>query len=352
MNDDGRGPFIEALRDISLEVPRGKIVGILGRNGAGKSTLLRLLGQVYMPTRGHIEVFGVVAGLFELGGMGNPNLTGREYAMRYLRLMGVETADLTSVLADIVDFSELGDAFDQRIRSYSSGMAARLYFSVATAYQHEIYLIDELLSVGDEHFQAKCWRRMRERLLNGASGVLVTHDWAAIVKLCETACVIDDGTFSFVGPSDQAVVNYLKLPKLSGSGACFGRSLPDEYVVRSGQNLHIELPVDILESGEVDCSISIEMLRVGIGWEIVILSDFIRVGELPGNYRVMFEFRSIPLMPGNYSLNIFLKHARTNGGDCRSWTYGNGLRLVVEGVSGNCAVHLPFVVRRLSEAQV
>jgi lipopolysaccharide transport system ATP-binding protein len=352
LSEDSRGPVIEALRDISLEVPGGKIVGILGRNGAGKSTLLRLLGQVYMPTRGHIEVFGVVAGLFELGGMGNPNLTGREYAVRYLRLMGVETADLTNVLADIVDFSELGDAFDQRIRAYSSGMAARLYFSVATAYQHEIYLIDELLSVGDEHFQAKCWRRMRERLLNGASGVLVTHDWAAIVKLCENACVIEDGTFSFVGPSDQAVVNYLKLPRPLGSGACFGASLPDEYVVRSGETMHIELPVDILELGAVECAISIEILRIGIGWEIVILSDFVRVGDLPGKYRVMFESPSLPLMPGNYSLNLFLKHARSDGGDCRSWTYGNGLRLVVDGAPGNCAVRLPFVARRLSEALV
>lgn len=352
LNEDSRGPVIEALRDISLEVPRGKIVGILGRNGAGKSTLLRLLGQVYMPTRGHIEVFGLTAGLFELGGMGNPNLTGREYAVRYLRLMGVETADLTNVLADIVDFSELGDAFDRRIRTYSSGMAARLYFAVATAYQHEIYLIDELLSVGDEHFQAKCWRRMRERLLNGASGVLVTHDWAAIVKLCETACVIEDGAFSFVGPSDKAVVNYLKLPRPSGSGACFGTSLPSEYVARSGETMHIELPVDILELGGVECAISIEILRIGIGWEIVILSDFLHVGDLPGSYRVMFESPSLPLMPGNYSLNLFLKHDRPDGGDCRSWTYGNGLRLVVEGVPGNCAVSLPFVARRLSETFV
>ena len=95
-----RGPVIEALRDISLEVPQGKIVGILGRNGAGKSTLLRLLGHVYAPTRGRIEVFGQVAGLFELGGMGNSNLTGREYAIRYLSLMGVQAADLATVFSE------------------------------------------------------------------------------------------------------------------------------------------------------------------------------------------------------------------------------------------------------------
>lgn len=347
VEEDHRGPMVEALRDISLEVPRGKIVGILGRNGAGKSTLLRLLGQVYSPTRGCIEIFGRVAGLFELGGVGNPNLTGREYAIRYLRLMGVLASELTEVLEDIANFSELGDAFDQRIRTYSSGMAARLYFAVATAYQHEIYLIDELLSVGDEHFQAKCWRRMRERLLNGASGVLVTHDWAAIVRLCETACVIDEGTFSFVGSSDKAVVSYLKLPKPSASVARF-EAMPEEYFARTGEPFRLDLPVEILELGAVDCAISIEMLRIGIGWEIVILSDAIRVGEQLGRYTMTFEMAALPLEPGNYSLNVFLVKSGTTL-DCRSWTYGNGLRLVVEGEGGQSAVSLPFVARRIPE---
>lgn len=347
-----KGPMVEALRDISLEVPRGKILGILGRNGAGKSTLLRLLGQVYSPTRGRIEVFGQIAGLFELGGLGNPNLTGREYAVRYLQFMGVSKRDLDGTVEDIADFSELGEAYDRRIRTYSSGMAARLYFAVATAHQHEIYLIDELLSVGDEHFQAKCWHRMRERLLNGASGVLVTHDWTAIVKLCETACVIEGGTFSFVGPSDRTVVTYLKLPRPLATSARFGTSLLDHYSARSGELMRIELPVEILETGAVSCAISIEMLRIGIGWEIVILSDYLRVGDAPGNYRVAFDIAALPLMPGSYSLNLFLNHALHNSGDCRSWTYGNGLRLVVEGESGEYAARLPFVTRRVTQVQI
>ncbi len=349
--DQGKGPVVKALRDISLEVPRGKVVGILGRNGAGKSTLLRLLGHVYSPTRGRIESFGQIAGLFELGGMGNPNLTGREYAVRYLQFMGVAKGDLDGVLVEIADFSELGQAFDQRIRTYSSGMAARLYFAVATAYQNEIYLIDELLSVGDEHFQTKCWHRMRERLLNGASGVLVTHDWTAIVKLCETACVLEEGTFSFVGPSDRAVVSYLKLPRPLATGARFGAVMTNDYFAQSGELTRIELPVDILEPGAVSCAISIEMLRIGIGWEIVILSDYLIVGDAPGSYRVAFHIEALPLMPGSYSLNVFLNHAIQNTGDCRSWTYGNGLRLLVEGEKGECAVRLPFVSRRVTEAE-
>jgi lipopolysaccharide transport system ATP-binding protein len=98
-------PCVEALRDISLEVPRGKIVGVLGRNGAGKSTLLRLLGQVYTPSSGEIEVFGLVAGLFELGGFGNMNLIGREYALRYLQLIGAPSSRLSTLLDDIIEFS-------------------------------------------------------------------------------------------------------------------------------------------------------------------------------------------------------------------------------------------------------
>lgn len=348
MDGRGKGPVVEALRDISLTVQRGKIVGILGRNGAGKSTLLRLLGHVYTPTTGRIEVNGQVAGLFELGGMGNPNLTGREYAVRYLQFMGVASDHLPDALEDIADFSELGDAFDQRIRTYSSGMAARLYFAVATAYQHEIYLIDELLSVGDEHFQAKCWRRMRERLLGGASGVLVTHDWTAIVKLCEQACVIEDGRFAFTGASDGAVVNYLKLPIPEAGAARFPASLPQEFVLQSGAESSIALPVEILDDVAVDCAISIEMLLIGIGWEIVILSDYYPVGDAAGSYSVEFKIPALPLAPGKYSLNLFLSLPPAKGGrqrvgqDVRSWTYGNGLTLLVEGNPFPAAVNLPF----------
>jgi len=349
----GSGPVVQALRDISLTVPRGKIVGILGRNGAGKSTLLRLLGQVYTPTTGRIEVNGQIAGLFELGGMGNPNLTGREYATRYLRFMGVATDSVPAVLEEIADFSELGDAFDQRIRTYSSGMAARLYFAVATAYQHEIYLIDELLSVGDEHFQAKCWRRMRERLLRGASGVLVTHDWTAIVKLCEQACVIDEGRFSFVGSSDSAVVSYLKLPVPKPGVARFPASTPPEFLLESGKDSRIRLPVEILEDTAVDCAISIEMLRIGLGWEIVILSEYHPIGDRAGTYSADFHIAALPLAPGRYSLNLFLTRRPVEGErqrvglDCRSWTYGNGLTLRVEGKALPSAVTLPFASRSI-----
>jgi lipopolysaccharide transport system ATP-binding protein len=345
---------IYALRDISLEVPRGKIVGILGKNGAGKSTLLRLLGGVYMPTKGRVDVYGNVVGLFELGGVGNPNLTGKEYAARYLRIMGTKSAELPPLLDDIKNFSELGDAFEQRVRTYSSGMGARLYFATATVLQHEIYLIDELLSVGDEHFQAKCWRRMRQRLLGGASGVLVTHDWTAILKLCETTHVIESGRFSYSGSSDKAVVSYLKIAKPEATAAQFASCNDETHVVQCGSDSTIRLWVDITETGPVDLAISVEMLRVGIGWEIVLLADNMALPGDVGRYAVDMLIPHVPLVAGQYSLNVFLSKRGTFGHpavplDRRSWTLGNGMTLLVEGSPVSTAVKLPFLARKLSK---
>lgn len=341
---------VEVLRDISLEVPCGKIIGILGRNGAGKSTLLRLLGHVYTPTRGQIVSYGLISGLFELGGMGNPNLTGREYAEKYLSLMNIPSKSLPEMFDEIKDFSELAEAFDQPILKYSTGMAARLYFAVATAKKHDIYLIDEILGVGDEHFQAKCWRRMQKRLTNGASGVLVTHDWKAILNLCEITYVIEDGAISYVGPSDKAVVNYLKLPKPITTAARFTNELHDEHRAQSGHTMRIKVPIEILKPGSVSFSFSIEKMYIGSGWEILILSDNKFVNDVPGHYQVFCEINNLPLIPGTYSLNLFLNHANTNNGDCRSWTFGNGLRLIVDGEKkSNSAVRVPFIARSVKK---
>ncbi len=341
------GEVIYALRDISLEVPRGKFVGILGKNGAGKSTLLRILGGVYQPTKGRVAVYGQAVGLFELGGMSNPNLTGIEYATRYLNIMGVNRRDLSSLIADIEEFSELGEAFRYSIQTYSSGMAARLYFATTTALQHEIYLIDELLSVGDEHFQCKCWRRMRARLLSGASGVLVTHDWTAIIKLCEQTCVIEDGRFRFCGHSDEAVVNYLGLPIPVANQARFSRLNLQRQQISSRTDEVISVWVEILENIAVDFAISIEILRVGIGWEIVVLLDHQPVAETCGSYRVDIPLRELPLAPGDYSLNVFLSR-RDNGQslDVRSWTYGNSYELTLEGEPRTTVARLPYVTRK------
>ena len=329
---------------------------MLGRNGAGKSTLLRVLAGIYPPTTGQVEVNGQVAGLFELGGMGNPNLTGREYAQRYLRVMDVCRQALPPLLDDIREFSELGEAFDNRIRTYSSGMQARLYFAAATALQHEIYLIDELLSVGDEHFQAKCWGRMRQRLLSGASGVLVTHDWAAILRLCEQTSLIAKGSFEFTGPSDQAVVKYLDLQPPALGAARFSASNVAHHVAQSGADTDFAFEVDVIEPVKVDFSMSIEVLRIGIGWEIVLLSEPQPVGDMPGHFYVRVGIPRLPLVAGSYSLNIFLTRRKstplepTVALDSRTWTAGNGLALEVQGETVDVAIRLPFSAKPIQKA--
>lgn len=343
LKDSTEGVRIDALSDISFKVPRGEFVGILGRNGAGKSTLLRVLGSVYERTGGHIEMLGIPAGLFELGGMGNPHLTGRQYAVRYLKFMGLESRLFPSTLEEIAGFSELENVFDNPIRTYSSGMAARLYFAVATATEHEIYLVDEVLTVGDEHFQAKAWSRIRGRLSNGASGVLVTHDWSAVLKLCTKAGVISGGTFTSFGDSAQVVASYLDLPRPKAENARFRCSLPTEHHGISGQLLSMKIPVEIIQPGRTELKISIEMLNVGQGWEIVILSDFIEIGMEPGAYDVNIDVEQLPLLPGRYSIGLFLNNLEISS-DARSWTIGNGISLVVTGSPqrGNNAVLLPF----------
>lgn len=346
-----RGKTFQALRGISLSVPRGKIVGILGHNGAGKSTLLRILGGVYSATRGSLHVDGLVCGLFELGGMGNRHLTGREYARRYLAIMGVSRADQQAYIDDILDFSELGVSFDQRILTYSAGMSARLFFSTATAMQHEVYLIDELLSVGDEHFQAKCWNRMRNLLLNGASGILVTHDWVSVLRLCEQSHIIRKGELVASGPSDRMVVQYLDIavPEVGDARFIGGDSM--EFRAVAGQDAEFIIDFEQVEEGPVAFSYSIEMLRIGIGWEILTLDNNMLVSTLPGRHQVTLRIPALPLAPGHYSLNVTLARYREPGDlstkihDSRGWTTGNGWDLIVEGEETKAAVRLPVEIR-------
>ncbi len=140
-----RGERFQALEGISFDVPRGEFVGILGLNGAGKSMLLRVMGGIYHPDRGRVRVRGDLSGLYEIGTTGQAELTGREHARRFLRIGGVRGAELARLIDEAQQFSELDARFDDCIVTFSSGMVARLYFAVATARQHEVYLIDEIL---------------------------------------------------------------------------------------------------------------------------------------------------------------------------------------------------------------
>lgn len=345
---DKNTPFssFQALSDVSLKVPKGKFVGILGRNGAGKSTLLRLLGGVYAPTSGVIHIKGEASCLFEMGGLGNNRLTGYAYADRFLDIYGINKSKRQQLVRNIQDFSELGKDFHKPIYSYSSGMAARLYFATATELQHQIYLVDELLSVGDEHFQAKCWKRLRERFSNGASGILVTHDWSAVIKLCEYAYILDQGRIVTGGRADVIVQKYLDLPLPSRE---FAEIIPSStpYIAQSGKDCHLAFDILLKQPVPLAVNYSIERFRGGHGWEIILLNDeYVAMPCRKGINPVSIHIPNLPLAAGDYYFNLFLKSLNPAVDnlklDSRSWTYGNGIPLQVQGENANASVHLPW----------
>jgi lipopolysaccharide transport system ATP-binding protein len=328
-------PEVVALQDISLAVRKGEFVGVLGRNGAGKSTLLRTLGGVYAPSAGRVQVNGLLSGLFELGGLGNRYITGREYASRFLAFYGTPGKRMPGLLKEICDFAELGAVFDEPIHTYSTGMTARLYFAAGTALDYDVYLIDEILSVGDEHFQAKCWKRLRDRFAHGASGVLATHDWTAILKLCREAHILDKGRVASSGRADRIVKEYLNLQAPTAEVARL--ETPCCYTANSFEDAHFRFKVVALREVELAASYSIELLRIGVGWETLLLGNFLPIARQEGSHSITLSVPRLPLAPGTYVMNLFLTSPRSTYGssfityDARSWTYGNGIELTVAG---------------------
>lgn len=197
-----------ALDDIDLDVHRGEIFGIIGRNGAGKSTLLKVVARVLIPTRGRVYLGGKVAPLLELGAGFHPELTGRENVMLNGTLLGHKLHELEARLEEIVDFAELGSFIDAPLRTYSSGMAARLGFSVAAAWQPDILLVDEVLAVGDEAFQEKCRLRMQAFRDSGATILMVTHLMDNVLELCGRAAWLERGKVRALGEARGVVEEY------------------------------------------------------------------------------------------------------------------------------------------------
>lgn len=338
----GRGDGREgtsAVDGVSLALPKGQVLGVLGRNGAGKSTMLRVLAGIFCHSTGSIRLGGSVSGLFEMGGFGQPDLTASAYARRVLRMSGTSRSALPDALEDIRTFSELGPYFDAPLYALSSGMAARLYFSTATALRYDVYLIDEALAVGDEHFKQKCWRRFRERLRGGASAVLVTHDWPAVLRLCETSCVMDRGRIIDSGPTERVVASYLsRTATVRPHRACFREGQPAGYEAQSGSDATFRFGVDVREAIPVNLSYSIEVLHPGAFWEVVLLGQDLPIGAGPGRYDVRLGIPALPLTAGRYYLNLFLTTpagSEAGGGrvvcDARSWTHGTPVPLTVRG---------------------
>ncbi len=207
--------LIQALKGVDLAIPKGPTVGIVGRNGSGKSTLLKLITGIYAPSSGSIEVNGRISALLDLGAGFHPDFTGRENILINGIILGMSRAEVRARTPQIIEFAELGDFIDEPVRTYSSGMFMRLAFAVATHVDPEILIIDELLAVGDEHFQRKSMAKMTEFKQSGKTIILVTHDLGTVRRWCDLAAWIDGGVTRLVGPPAEVIDAYRRAVNLA-----------------------------------------------------------------------------------------------------------------------------------------
>lgn len=197
-----------ALNGIDLQVGAGEVMGVIGRNGAGKSTLLRVIARILRPTSGRVRLLGTVAPLLEVGAGFHPELTGRENVSLNATLLGRSRSDAHAALDSIADFAELADHLDAPLRTYSTGMWARLGFAVATAWRPDILLVDELFSVGDESFRAKCQDRIEGFRNEGSAVFLVTHSLSIVETSCDRAIWLDNGLIRKQGGPAEVAREY------------------------------------------------------------------------------------------------------------------------------------------------
>ena len=197
-----------ALNEVTLEVARSEVFGIIGPNGAGKSTLLKLIARVLRPTAGRVRVFGHVAPLLESAAGFDPELTGRENIYVFSAVLGHRRLDTVARFNSIVEFAGLEQFIDSPIRTYSSGMLARLSFSVATAVAPDILIVDEVLSVGDAEFQKRSSERIEQFRMSGATIILVSHSLDEVRRLCSRAAWLEHGTVKAVGAAADVVAAY------------------------------------------------------------------------------------------------------------------------------------------------
>jgi lipopolysaccharide transport system ATP-binding protein len=198
-----------ALKGVSLDIPKGKTFGLIGHNGSGKSTLLKLVAGIHRPTAGTITSTGRVSAMLELGAGFHPEMSGRDNIYLNGSILGMTRRQIDAAIDEIIAFSGLGEFIDTPVKVYSSGMYVRLGFAIAVNLAPEILIIDEVIAVGDEAFQRKCFDHLYELRRKGVTIVLVTHSLSLVADLCDSAAWLDGGTLKRVGPAREVVDDYL-----------------------------------------------------------------------------------------------------------------------------------------------
>jgi ABC-2 type transport system ATP-binding protein len=296
-----------ALKGISLDVKKGEFIGILGRNGAGKSTLLKIIAEIYQPTSGSIKVNGKLVPFIELGVGFNPNLSGRDNVYLNGAMLGFTRKEIDTMYEEIVEFAELKEFMDQKLKNYSSGMQVRLAFSVAIKANADILLLDEVLAVGDAAFQKKCYDYFNTLKDNGKTVILVTHSMANVRKFCTRAAVIDGGKVVFDGLPDEAAEKYLDLfnqePKTNRQGS-FDVKVVDLNVTKNSDYITVDY---VLESSRRldSVTVSVDIVNKSKGLITGIPGMYFNKNPITVNgiHNGRVVFRNM-LFDGDYSIDM------------------------------------------------
>jgi len=299
--------FLWALRDVSFSVDSGETVGLVGHNGAGKSTMLRLLARISRPTTGRVQTRGRMAALIALGAGFHPDLTGRENIFLNGTMLGLTRQEIRRRFDEIVAFSELERFLDTPVRSYSSGMSLRLSFSVAAILSCEILLVDEVLSVGDEHFAEKCLARMRKMRADGTTIILASHDLWTVSSFCSRAILFRQGRIQADGAAERVVEQYQG--ELEGSQGAAGETGSAELClssveVREAGSLRIR--IEFASSHVIDEAAFVVLIRRHDGLVCCTADNRAqmegRAGRIQGEGAIQVALDGLHLVGGQYTL--------------------------------------------------
>ena len=304
-----------ALQDISFEIKKGDVVGIIGKNGAGKSTLLKLLSQITKPTEGKIEINGRIASLLEVGTGFHPELTGRENIYLNGTILGMTRKEVKAKFDEIVAFSGVEKFIDTPVKHYSSGMYVRLAFAVAAHLEPEILIIDEVLAVGDAEFQKKCLGKMKEVAGEGRTVIFVSHDMNAITSLCQKTILLENGKLIAYDNTEGIVTIYLK--KFNEVHSIWQTSQESSQVFISkanckfhGEQPHLKLQVNVTISAKTEtpnCFIAFDIANGSgqiVGQSIPSLQPFIQLYNETKEYS--FEIHIDSFVPDDYYITIWI----------------------------------------------
>lgn len=317
---DSRHNTFWALKDVSFEIKRGEVVGVIGRNGAGKSTLLKILSRITAPTEGEVDIRGRVGSLLEVGTGFHPELTGRENVYLNGAILGMKKSEIARKFDEMVAFAEIEKFIDTPVKRYSSGMYVRLAFAVAVHLEPEILIIDEVLAVGDAEFQKKCFNKMRSIGQGGRTILFVSHNMSAVRSICNRGLILEKGCLTEQGETSLVVDRYLS--RSTQQNAVTTGIETSSFIVNnvqvqpvSGEVIKTFAPVkisvsfkaksDIFDPGMYVALLSSEQQRLaGLDFK-----DFQTIPMIPAGQdcEMGFVVDSLPLLPGSYQLEVHLK---------------------------------------------